>query len=130
VGDRRFAVTDKLFGDACGKKARPIVFALVATDGNDTLNGGNGNDTLYGARGNDRLNGGSGNDRLFGGGGNDTLTGGAGVNSYKGGAGNDTVDARNGKRETIDCGAGKKDKASVDKKDKIKGCEKVKRARR
>jgi Ca2+-binding RTX toxin-like protein len=121
---------DTLFGDACGKKAKPVFFALVTTDGNDVLNGGDGNDTLYGAGGNDKLNGGKGNDRLFAGGGNDTLTGGAGVNTYKAGAGNDVVNARNGKKETIDCGAGKKDKATVDKKDKVRGCETVKRARR
>jgi Ca2+-binding RTX toxin-like protein len=121
---------DTLFGDACGKKAKPVFLALVTTDGNDRLNGGDGNDTLYGAGGNDRLNGGKGNDRLVGGGGNDALAGGKGTNRYKAGAGNDTVNARNRKKETVDCGAGKKDKATVDRKDKTKGCEKVKRARR
>jgi hypothetical protein len=40
------------------------------------------------------------------------------------------VNARNGKKETVDCGSGKKDTAAVDKKDKTKGCEKVKRAKR
>jgi hypothetical protein len=40
----------------------------------------------------------------------------------------DTINARNGKNETVDCGLGKKDVATVDKKDKVKGCEKVKRA--
>jgi Ca2+-binding RTX toxin-like protein len=144
---------DTLFGDACGAKARPLLgFGLIAaqagTDGNDTLNGGDGNDTLYGAGGIDTLNGENGNDKLFGGAGNDALSGGAGndaldggagddkltggkgVNRYKGGAGNDALNARNGKRETVDCGPGKKDSASVDKKDKVKGCEKVKRAKK
>jgi hypothetical protein len=121
---------DTLFGDACGKKAKPAFFALVTMDGNDTLNGGDGNDTLYGAGGNDRLDGGKGNDRLFGGGGNDKLVGGPGTNTYSGGAGNDSVNARNGKKETVDCGPGKKDRATVDKKDKTKGCDTVKRAKR
>jgi hypothetical protein len=40
------------------------------------------------------------------------------------------VSARNGKRDKIDCGAGKKDRAVVDKRDKVKGCERVKRARK
>jgi sugar lactone lactonase YvrE len=111
---------DKLFGDACNKKSR-VFGAAASKDGNDTLNGGDGNDKLYGA---------GGNDKLYGGAGNDVLDGGKGVNKYSGGAGNDTINARNGKKETVDCGSGKKDKATVDKKDKVKGCESVKRARR
>lgn len=112
--------------------------------GNDSLNGGGGNDTLNGGAGDDKLTGGTGNDKLFGGVGNDTLlggagkdaldggpgndklNGGAGVDSYKGGAGNDTINAKDGKKETVDCGAGK-DTATVDKADVVKGCETVKR---
>jgi hypothetical protein len=52
--------------------------------------------------------------------GNDTING----------AGNDTIGARNGKRETVDCGAGKRDRATADRRDKVRGCEKVERARR
>ena len=40
----------------------------------------------------------------------------------KAGAGNDTIKAKNKKRETIDCGPGK-DKVTADKTDKLKGCE-------
>ena len=67
---------------------------------------------------------------LDGGRGNDRLTGNAAKNSYKGGAGNDSVNAKNGVKESIDCGAGTKDSASADRTDKVKGCEKVKRASR
>jgi hypothetical protein len=112
---------DTLWGDACNDKT---------TGGNDKLNGGDGNDSLYGAGGNDTLDGGRGNDKLFGGDGNDKLTGGPGTNKYSGGAGNDTLNARNGKKETVECGPGKKDTATVDKKDKTKGCEKAKRAKK
>ena len=55
------------------------------------------------------------------------LTGGADVNSYKGGTGDDAINAKNGKPEMVDCGAGKMDSASVDKRDKVRGCEKMKR---
>jgi Ca2+-binding RTX toxin-like protein len=123
------AGNDTLFGDECGVKNRTVTGA-AASGGNDKLNGGSGNDKLYGAAGNDTLNGGAGNDKLFGGRGNDKLAGGAGKNTYSGGAGNDNVNARNGKKETVDCGSGKKDKATVDKRDKVKHCEKVRRARK
>jgi Ca2+-binding RTX toxin-like protein len=133
---------DVLFGDGCDVRARG---AGTTTGGDDRLAGGDGNDTLYGAAGKDLLGGGKGNDRLFGGAGNDTLkgeagkdaldggagndklTGGPDKNSPKGGAGNDTINAVNGKKETVDCGSGKRDRATVDRADKVKGCEKVTR---
>ena len=138
---------DTVFGDLCDVRAK-LAAAQAAAGGNDTLSGGTGNDALYGAGGADKLLGDDGNDRLYGGAGNDSLAGGKGkdaldggagndklaggadTNTYKGGAGDDAVDARNGKRETVDCGAGRKDSASVDKADRVKGCEKVKRAKR
>ena len=121
---------DTLFGDLCPPTGAKLLMAGGAgKDGNDKLNGGDGNDTLSGGGGADKLAGGDGNDTLTGGAGNDTLTGGKGTNSYKAGAGKDKVSARNGKRETVDCGAGK-DTATVDKRDRVRGCEKVKRARR
>jgi YVTN family beta-propeller protein len=140
------AGNDTLFGDACDKKAKTSAAARAATDGNDTLNGNAGNDALYGAGGKDRLNGGRGKDKLYGGDGNDTLdggngndlldggrgndklTGGTGVNRYSGGRGNDSINARNRKKETVDCGAGR-DRATVDRQDVVKGCEAVRRAK-
>jgi hypothetical protein len=100
---RGLAGDDRLWGDACNAK--------VEGAGDDTLSGGAGNDKLWGAGGNDKLDGGSGR------------------NSYSGGSGNDTIAASNGVRETVDCGAGKKDYARVDRTDKVRGCEKVKRSR-
>ena len=128
------AGADTLFGDACDDKAKEVS-AAGTSDGSDTLNGGEGDDTIYGAGGrdtvkgeggNDRIFGGDGNDRLDGGAGNDRLTGGKGTNSYAGGAGKDTISARNRKRETVNCGSGK-DSATVDRNDKVRACEKVKR---
>jgi Ca2+-binding RTX toxin-like protein len=120
---------DTLFGDACNKTARAHAAAVVK-DGNDRLSGGDGDDTLYGAGGKDVLNGGTGRDRLFGGGGNDALTGAAGVNAYSGGAGNDTISARNRKPDSVDCGPGKRDRATVDRRDRVKRCETVRRAKK
>ncbi|MEX2464597.1 MAG: hypothetical protein WD428_01855, partial [Gaiellaceae bacterium] len=68
-----------------------------------------------------------GNARLGGGGGRDVLTGGPGRNTYLAGAGNDTVRARNGRRETINCGKGRRDFAVVDRSDSVRGCERVRR---
>ena len=44
-----------------------------------------------------------------------------------GGAGNDTITARDGKRDRISCGSGR-DKVTADKRDRVaKNCERVSR---
>ncbi len=120
---------DTIFGDQCdeGRSARTSFGAFIAAadDGNDQLIGSEGDDTLVGSGGNDRLNGGAGNDTLVGGDGSDNLIGGKGKNRYDAGAGNDVVNARNKKKETVNCGKGRKDKAKVDKSDRVRGCERV-----
>lgn len=68
-----------------------------------------------------------GKDALDGEKGKDKLTADKDVNRYKGGAGNDSVNAKNSKKETVDCGPAKKATATVDEAEKIKGCETVKR---
>ncbi|HEX8158178.1 MAG TPA: hypothetical protein VF526_12410 [Solirubrobacteraceae bacterium] len=114
--------------------------------GGDVLYGVVGNDCLYGQQGNDRLSGGSGTDRLYGGSGNDRLRGGPGADrlndahgrdQFFGGAGNDRIDARDRtrvdrrRRDIVSCGAGKRDRAFVDRADRVdRSCEKVVRRRR
>jgi hypothetical protein len=99
---------------------------LVGLAGDDVLRGLAGTDCLEGGPGADRLEGGPGNDILNGGTGNDRLIGGTGKNRYSAGAGRDVVSARNGTRETVNCGSGR-DTATVDRKDRPRGCERVRR---
>jgi Ca2+-binding RTX toxin-like protein len=96
---------------------------LSGGSGSDRLSGGSGRDRLSGAGGNDRLSGGGGNDRLSGGGGNDRLSGGRGRNSYSAGAGNDVVNSVNRKKETVNCGRGRRDRVRADARDSLRGCE-------
>lgn len=118
-----------------GLQGNDVLSGLVGDDclsggpGNDNIDGGAGNDTIYGEDGNDKLSGGTGNDTIDGGPGNDTISGGQGTNKVKGGAGKDTINVADGKKETVDCGPGR-DTARVDKRDKVKGCEKVIRAKK
>ncbi len=98
--------------------------------GSDRLSGGEGQDTVSGGTGNDTISGGNGNDRLGGGAGNDKINGGQGLNTYRGGAGNDNIVAANGRRETIDCGSGRRDKVRADRTDTVRNCESVQRLSR
>jgi hypothetical protein len=101
---------------------------LDGGDGDDRLNGSSGKDRLSGGNGNDKLTGGRGNDRISGGPGNDTISPGDGKDVVTAGGGNDTINAVDGVRESIDCGAGK-DAVRADRRDRLKGCEKVTRRR-
>lgn len=113
---------------------------LRAGAGDDCLEGGSNADVLDGGPGADRLLGGLGRDRLFGGAGKDRLTAGMGhdyltgstgddvLNPGKGrdravgGPGNDTVNARDRARDSIDCGTGR-DTVRADRFDRVRGCE-------
>jgi Ca2+-binding RTX toxin-like protein len=97
--------------------------------GKDRLSGLAGADCISGGAGNDTLSGGKGNDTLSGGAGNDRITAGPGRNRVSGGAGNDRINVRNHKRDVVNCGKGRKDRIVADKKDKLRGCEKVRRRR-
>lgn len=58
-----------------------------------------------------------------GGGGNDKIRGHKGFDNIRAGAGDDVIKADDGKPDNVNCGAGE-DKADVDRKDDLKGCEK------
>jgi Tol biopolymer transport system component len=80
--------------------------------------------TRRGSAKRDRLIGTAFADKLYGLGGNDKIVGRGGPDLLSGGPGSDTIDAADGVRDTVDCGPGH-DRARVDKKDKLIGCEKV-----
>jgi hypothetical protein len=104
----------------------------------DELDGGAGNDLLRGGYWPDKLDGGPGNDTITGGPNYDTLTGGPGRDVLRGEGGRDTIFARDGERDTLDCGTNsgtntskEADKAYVDRLDSVsRTCEHVYRSRR
>ena len=103
---------------------------LFGDDGDDKLDGGEGDDDLVAGAGDDRLSGGPGDDDLVGGPGDDQLAGGrdGGFDRYDAGPGNDTIQAANGSRETIECGRGR-DQVRADPRDRLRGCEQVTRVK-
>jgi Ca2+-binding RTX toxin-like protein len=106
-----------------------------------TVNGNGGDDRLDLSDADDTIDGGAGVDRIEGGYGNDTITGGPGADALFGDepqgecsyiyckppSGNDTINARDGEADTVDCGVGPADVANVDAIDNVQGCETVNR---
>jgi Ca2+-binding RTX toxin-like protein len=120
---------DCLFGEAGadGLVGGPGDDLLDGGEQRDLLNGGPGKDRLIGGADKDRLKGAAGKDRLKGGDAKDRLNGGSGKDRLKGGPGKDRLKAADGKRDRVNCGPGKRDRAVVDAKDKVsRSCEKVK----
>jgi Ca2+-binding RTX toxin-like protein len=117
----------------------PDTFDLIFADGH--VSAGAGDDVVTGADGADAIDGGPGADRLSGGFGPDVIVGGPGADDIGGdrtaaceygpvfgvctiGSGADTIDARDGERDTIDCGPGA-DTVYADAIDVTAGCETV-----
>jgi Ca2+-binding RTX toxin-like protein len=118
--------------------AEKIVIFNPGNSGPSTLIGRGGDDVLVGHDQSDSVDGGAGNDQVEGGLGNDTVTGGPGQDTIYGDAtasrctlysckipyGNDTINARDGEVDNVDCGIGE-DKAIVDANDVVTNCETV-----
>jgi hypothetical protein len=85
---------------------------LDGRGGNDRLIAGDANgDEVLGGAGDDEIAGGFGDDHLVGGPGRDTISGDRPLRCNElhcdyAGFGNDTIDARDGEADSIDCGAG------------------------
>lgn len=92
---------------------------LIGLGGDDVIDAANGNDVIDGGDGNDTIYGGGNDDQIKGGPGLDSLSGeGSGSGFYISVAGNDTIDARDGVREQLNCGPGA-DTAIVDELDVV-----------
>jgi Ca2+-binding RTX toxin-like protein len=96
---------------------------IRGTNGPDRLIGTPRADTILGLGGRDLLKGRGGADVLKGGPAGDRLVGGKRDDRMIGAGGNDVIYARDGHRDTIDCGAGR-DSAIVDRaEDGVYDCE-------
>jgi hypothetical protein len=116
-------------------------FVVGASGASSTVSGGGGNDDITTLNGSDGVDGGPGDDRIVGGFDNDTITGGPGRDAIFADAtgsfcgifsctvpfGNDTINARDGEADSIDCGIGA-DRAVVDAIDTHANCETVEAA--
>lgn len=106
-----------------------VALAVVKAGGPgpDNLAGTARSDTLRGLGGNDTLTGKGDADKLIGGPGADKLTGGPGGDQLLGDAGNDRLLTKDGAADTVNCGGGSGDVATVDARDKVAAnCETVK----
>jgi Ca2+-binding RTX toxin-like protein len=95
---------------------------LDLNDGDDTVDGGAGDDHIEGGNGHDRIVAGPGADFIHG----DEPTGECSYIYCKPPYGNDTIDARDGEVDQVDCGVGT-DTAMVDAMDVVANCETVNR---
>ncbi len=103
----------------------PDAEAINGAGGDDELRGVGGADCVEGGSGRDVVRGGSATDAVSGGRSADVVRGGTGADALRGGSGDDRVDAVDGERDQIACGAGD-DTARVDAADRVlAGCERI-----
>lgn len=116
---------------------------LLGSSRSERITGGMGDDRIRGGGGDDRLMGDGtfegGDDRIHGGAGSDRIIGEAGRDRLLGGGGADHIDSVSGvflhfhgpdrARDRVRCGSGK-DRARAEPRDRLSGCEQVRRSRR
>lgn len=98
-----------------------LLLALAAGDvpAGEIISGTEGDDRIHGLPGADGISGGAGRDEIYGGPGRDVMLG---------GPGDDFIEAKDGERDFVACGAGR-DVASVDERDRVsRDCEIVYRS--
>ena len=94
---------------------------LTGDTGPDRLFGGTGRDLVHGGARDDALDGGPGDDRLIGGAGMDVLGGGAGADRLV--SREDRSAGEKPRKDSVDCGAGRRDRATIDRRDRVRRCE-------
>ena len=107
-----------------GTKKRDVICGL---GGDDRIAGRGGNDLILAGKGNDRATGGSGNDEIHGNSGRDRMYGNTGRDKFvdRGGA---KVSAARRNADFVNGGRGR-DRASVNKGDRVRSVERVSRRR-
>jgi uncharacterized repeat protein (TIGR01451 family) len=103
-----------------------LAWMLVSSVHAATIRGTIRSESLRGTATADRIFGLRGNDKLFGLSGSDLLDGGSGRDLISGGPGGDRLLARDGERDSVQCGPGD-DTARVDLRDRVSACETVRR---
>ncbi len=116
-------------GPQLGGVVTAPLYILLQPGAGDKAVLGDGPDRLVGTGDANVLKTKGGADTIRAGGGRDKINPGKGKDEVEGGPGNDLIRARDGKRDVIDCGAGKRDKVIADRKDRVKRCKKVVRRR-
>jgi Ca2+-binding RTX toxin-like protein len=114
-------------GLAVAGSAKTVRCTIAGTAKNDVLNGTSKKDVICGLGGNDRIQGRGGNDTILGGAGNDRARGGGGRDRFYGNAGRDRLQSRDKKRgERVNGGSGR-DRATIDRGDRVTSVELVAR---
>jgi Ca2+-binding RTX toxin-like protein len=115
-------------------KGTPRHDIICALGGDDVVRGLKGHDVVDGANGDDQIKGGKKGDVLFGVAGTDSLIGSVGSDKLFGGedrdvlragADNDNISARDGERDIVDGGSGKRNRARTDAKDVVESVQRM-----
>ncbi len=112
----------------CMRKTATLPLGARAGRSADVIVGGRTRDRIKTRGGKDRICAKGKRDRVNGGGGKDRLKGGGGRDTLRGGAGNDRIAGGSG-RDTLGCGPGRKDVAIAGRRDRVRGCERIRRRR-
>ena len=97
----------------------------VGSQRRDRLSGSKADDRILGRGGSDKIRDMGGRNCLLGNRGNDRVRGGPEPDRLVGGPGQDMIAARDGVRDLVKCGAGRVDRARVDRIDLVTGCERL-----